>query len=69
MGVADMSAEDVFAAARLYIDRFGEEAEQAAALRSQALLNEVDTVGGAVWLRIAGAIREIEGKDGETPVQ
>lgn len=64
-----MSAEDVFAAARLYIDRFGDTAEEAAAQRAQTLLNEGDTVGSAVWLRIAGAIREIEGKDGETPVQ
>lgn len=64
-----MSAADVFEAARLYIERHGIEAEQAAAQRAQSLLNDGDTVGSAVWLRIAGAIREIEGKDGETPLQ
>lgn len=66
-----MSVQDVFDAAQLFISRHGKGAEEEAARRAQALLNDGDTVGSAIWLRIAGAIRELEGRDsgGDPPLQ
>ena len=49
-------------AARLLIDRYGDEAERAAAERANAMLEDGDTIGAATWLHFADAIREMQGK-------
>jgi hypothetical protein len=51
---------DIFWAAKLLIDRHGEEAATFAAGRADELLEEGDLDGAAIWRRILAAIGELQ---------
>ena len=51
---------DIFRAAKLLIDRHGDEAALYAAGRADLLLEDGDTDGVAIWRRITSAVEEIQ---------
>ena len=53
-------AIDIYRAAKLVIDRHGEEASLYAAARSAVLAGEGDAEGAAVWRQITAAIEELQ---------
>jgi hypothetical protein len=57
---------DIFRAAKLLIDRHGEEAATFAAGRADLLLVEGDIDGSGVWRRILAAIEECSGEGAKT---
>jgi hypothetical protein len=58
---------DIFRAAKLLIDRHGDDADIRAAERADELLDDGDIEGSAVWRRIIEAIEELQRgrRDGE----
>jgi hypothetical protein len=58
--IAMVDDPDIFRAAKLLIDRHGEEAATFAAGRADLLLEEGDIDGSAVWRRILAAIEELQ---------
>ena len=50
---------DLWRAAKLLVDRYGEGACVEAAMRADDMLDQGDREGRAVWLRILEAIREL----------
>ena len=64
-----MSEEkDIWQAAKLLIDRYGDEAPVQAAMRADALLAEGDIDGQAIWKRILSAVEELLRGRGDDPV-
>ena len=55
-----LSELDIWRAAAAMVKHFGDGAALEAAQRADRLLDEGDTVGLAVWLRIARAIEELQ---------
>jgi hypothetical protein len=53
-------AIDIFRAAKLVIDRHGEEAALYAAARTAVLAGEGDEEGAAVWRQITAAVEELQ---------
>ena len=53
-------ALDIYRAAKLVIDRHGEEATLYAAARTAVLAGEGDVEGAAVWRQIAAAVEELQ---------
>ena len=51
---------DLWRAAKLMVDRYGEEAELQAPARADEMHDEGDMDGRAEWLRIVNAIRELQ---------
>jgi hypothetical protein len=58
---------DIFRAAKLLIDRHGEDAPLRAARHADELLNDGDVDGSAVWRRIIGRLRSYGGGGAATP--
>jgi hypothetical protein len=58
---------DIYRAAKLLIDRHGDDADIRAAERADELLDDGDIEGSAVWRRIIEAIEELQRgrRDGE----
>jgi hypothetical protein len=54
-----ISDRDIFAAAKLMIRRYGDDAAAEAAQRADSLLEEGDALGSAVWANITKAIEEL----------
>jgi hypothetical protein len=59
-----ISDRDIFAAAKLMIQRYGEDAALEAAKRGDELLEEGNALGSAVWGEGAKAIEEMLRKPG-----
>ncbi len=59
---------DIYRAAKLLIDQYGEKAADFASGRSEVLLEEGDVDGAMVWRRILEAIGELQRgpQDGES---
>jgi hypothetical protein len=56
-----MTAEiDVWRSAKLYVDRYGDDALIQAAMRADALLKKGDLDGYRVWRRIVSAVKELQ---------
>ena len=53
-------AIDIYRAAKLIIDRHGEEAALYAAARTAVLAGEADIEGAAVWRQITAAVEELQ---------
>ena len=53
-------AIDIYRAAKLVIDRHGEEATLYAAARTAVLAGEGDVEGAAVWRQIMAAVEELQ---------
>jgi len=53
-------ALDIYRAAKLVIDRHGEDAPLYAAARTAVLAGEGDTEGAAIWRRITAAVEEVQ---------
>ena len=53
-------AIDIFRAAKLVIDRHGEEAALYAAARTAVLAGEGDEEGAAAWRQITAAVEELQ---------
>jgi hypothetical protein len=53
-------AIDIYRAAKLVIDRHGEEAALYAAVRTAVLAGEGDVEGAAVWRQITAAVDELQ---------
>ena len=51
---------DIYRAAKLVIDRHGEEASLYAAARTAVLAGEGDVEGAAVWRQITAAVEELQ---------
>jgi hypothetical protein len=51
---------DIYCAAKLVIDKYGDEAENFAARRVEQFLDDGDLDGSAAWRRILTAIEELE---------
>jgi hypothetical protein len=60
---------DIYRAAKLLINQHGEDAALRAAQRADALLEEGDVDGSAVWRRIVAAVEELRRgrREGEAP--
>lgn len=56
---------EIYRAAALMMKRHGEDAPIEAAMRADALLDQGDMDGRAVWLRIIAAIKELEATEPE----
>ncbi len=54
---------DIYRAANLLIQQYGEEAPIHAAMRADAMLDKGDMEGRSVWLRIVRAVEELLSKD------
>ena len=64
-----MSEEkDIWQAAKLLVDRYGDEAPVQAAMRADALLAEGDIDGQAIWKRILSAVEELLRGRGDDPL-
>ncbi len=64
-----MSEEkDIWHAAKLLVDRYGDEAPVQAAMRADALLAEGDIDGQAIWKRILNAVEELLRGRGDDPL-
>ena len=50
---------DIYRSAKLLIDHHGDEAPIQAAMNADAMLDQGDLDGAAVWRRIVGAINEL----------
>ena len=55
-----MNDIDLWRAAKLLVDRHGEEASIEAAKRADDMLEQGDMEGKAVWLRILEAVKELQ---------
>ncbi len=51
---------DIYRAAKLLIDKHGENAGNEASMRADAMLEQGDLDGKAVWLRILEAVKELQ---------
>jgi hypothetical protein len=51
---------DIYRAARVVIDRDGEDAQLYAAARTVVLAGEGDEEGAAIWRQIAAAVEELQ---------
>ena len=51
---------DIYRAAKLVIDRHGEEASLYAAARTAVLAGEGDVEGATIWRRITAAVEELQ---------
>jgi hypothetical protein len=51
---------DIYRAAKLLIDKHGDEAALCAAGRADQLLDGGDNLGSAIWRRIAAAVEELQ---------
>ncbi len=52
--------DDIYRAAKLYVDQHGDQAALQAAMRSDALLSAGDMEGSATWRRIIAAIEVMQ---------
>ncbi len=59
---------DIWRAAKLLVDRHGDEAPVHAAMRADELLAKGDIEGQRVWMRILRAIEELLRGRGDDPV-
>jgi len=59
---------DIWRTASLMVKRYGDTAALEAGQRADKLLEEGDTMGQAVWLRIASAIEELQREKPDGPV-
>jgi hypothetical protein len=59
---------DIYRAAKLIMDQHGDEAALYATNRADQLLDEGDTLGSAIWRRIAGALEEVQRSRPRHPV-
>jgi len=59
---------DIWRAAKLLVDRHGDEAPVHAAMRADELLAEGDVDGQRIWKRILGAIEELLRGRGDDPL-
>ena len=50
---------DIWRTAKLYIERYGDDAAIHAAMRTDELLDQGDMDGRAQWLRILDAVKEL----------
>ena len=55
-----VSEIDIYRSANLIVQQHGDEARTHAATRADELLAAGDAAGGAVWLRIARAVDELQ---------
>jgi hypothetical protein len=60
MRPARTSVLDIYRAAKLLIDKHGDEAAVYAAGRADLLLEEGDSAGAATWRRIMAAVEEMQ---------
>ncbi len=63
-----MNDLDLWRAARLLVDRYGDDAGIEAAKRADALAARGDVEGKAVWLRILEAVKEVQNTEPFGPV-
>jgi hypothetical protein len=54
-----MNEINIYRAAKLLVDRHGDEAPIHAAMRADELMDQGDMEGRAVWLRIKAAVEEL----------
>jgi hypothetical protein len=54
---------DIWRSAKLYVEQHGDTAAIHAAMRADAMLDEGDLDGYAVWKRIVRAVRELLNKE------
>ena len=54
---------DIYRSAKLLVDRNGDDAPIHAAMRADALMDQGDMEGRAVWLRIKTAVEELQRVD------
>ena len=59
---------DIWRAAKLLIDKHGENAGIEASMRADAMLDQGDLDGKAVWLRILEAVKELQNTKPTGPV-
>ncbi len=59
---------DIYRSAKLLIDQHGDEAPIHAAVRADALLDQGDMDGRAVWLRVLKAVEELLRGRGDDPL-
>ncbi len=61
MNSAELTSDlDIFRTAKLLVDKHGEEASIEAAMRADERLETGDLDGQAVWLRVLGAVKELQ---------
>jgi len=58
-----MDERDIWRAAKILIDRYGDDAAVRAAMRADEMLEAGDLDGQRVWKRIAAAIEELTSSD------
>ena len=64
---AQMDEKDIWRAAKILIDQHGDDAGTHAAMRADAMLEQDDMEGQAMWKRIVRAIEDLTSSDpGET---
>ena len=63
-----ISDRDVYASAKLLIDRHGDEAPIHAAMQADQMLERGDLDGQAVWMRILNAVEELLRGRGDDPL-
>lgn len=61
-----MENKDIYRAAKLYIDQYGNDAVLHASMKADAMLDAGDLDGCAVWKGIVRAIEAIQGTEGGT---
>ncbi len=54
-----ISDRDIYASAKLPVDRHGDDAPIHAAMRADELMDQREMEGRAVWLRIKAAVEEL----------
>lgn len=58
---------DIWASAKLYVDRYGKEAPIQAAMMADKMLEKGDLAGRAIWHRILTAIEWLQNEGGRHP--
>jgi hypothetical protein len=58
---------DIFRAAKLMIDQYGDEAPVRATRRVEELLHDGNGFGAAIWRQVVTAIEELRGRHAGTP--
>ena len=61
------SDRDIWASARLYVDRYGQAAPIEAAMKADALAEKGNYAGQRTWLRIITAIEWLQDNRGRDP--
>lgn len=59
---------DIYRAAKLLVDRHGDDARRHAEERAAELLSAGDQTGHAVWLRIASAVDDLTATEPDGPL-